>query len=87
VIEKAYISDMNDIRDNWFFKQHYTREELETLWEWIKEAGNNVNVLEHKGVWSGFHILDKDMKIDIAGQRTQEDCMNWMRRLGLNIMN
>lgn len=78
---------MKDIRDNWFFKQHYTHDEINLLWKWISEGGSDVEVKFHDGVWSGFHPLDKEMKIDLAGQSTQEDCINWMKRLGFGVMN
>jgi len=39
---------------------------------------SDVDVKKHNGKWSGFHPLDTEMKIDIAGQPTKEDCCNWM---------
>ncbi len=78
---------MQDVRNNWFFQQHYTKEELNTLWKWIEEGGDRVEVKEDKGVWSGYHVLDTEMRIDIAGQKTQQDCVNWIRKLGLTVIN
>ena len=76
-----------NIKDEWFMQQHYSTEELKKLQGWIDQSGNNVEVKEVDGKWSGFHILDKEMKIDLAGQSTKEDCCNWMKRLGFNVVN
>lgn len=76
---------MEDFRKEWFFNQHYSKEELETLWSWVCEGGDEVEVKEVNGRWSGFHPLDTEMKIDIAGQPTKEDCCNWMVRLGFKV--
>ena len=76
---------MKDFRDEWFFKEWYSPEELETLWNWVIEGGDIVEVKEQDGRWSGFHPLDTEMKIGLASQRTKEDCINWMKRLGFNI--
>lgn len=78
---------MKDIRNDWFFNQHYSKEELETLWAWMLKSGNKVNVKEKNKKWSGFHIEDSEMEIDIAGQPTEEDCRNWMKRLGFEVIN
>ena len=56
---------MQDFRNEWFFNQHYSKEELEQLWAWVQEGGSDVDVKEHNGKWSGFHPLDTEMKIDI----------------------
>jgi len=76
---------MKDFRNEWFFNQHYSKEELEQLWAWVEEGGSDVDVKEHNGKWSGFHPLDTEMKIDIAGQPTKDDCCNWMKRLGFGV--
>jgi hypothetical protein len=79
---------MEDFREDWFFKQWYTKDELHQLWEWCEKSGNYVNIkLNKNNRWSGFHIEDKDFKIDIAGQPTKTDCENWMKRLGFEIKN
>jgi len=37
-----YICDINetgsmkDFRNEWFFNQHYSKDELEQLWEWVQ---------------------------------------------------
>ena len=74
---------------NWFLKQHYTQTELEKLWGWIEKSGKNVKVecLHGDGKWSGYHIEDTDFEIDLAGQTTKEDCCNWMKRMGFNVVN
>ena len=77
---------MKDIREDWFYNQHYSKEELEKLWGWIQKSGNKVEVKKHNGLWSGFHIEDYDMEIDLAGQKTEEDCVNWMARLGFEVV-
>ena len=76
---------MSDIREEWFFKEWYTTDELQQLWEWCQEAGEYVTIEKNNGKWSGFHILDKNRTIDIAGQPTKNDCENWMQRLGFKI--
>jgi len=77
---------MKDFRNDWFFNQWYSKEELEKLWNWVEKSGNKVEVKEKNGKWSGFHIEDKDLEIDIAGQPTVEDCCNWMKRLGFEVV-
>lgn len=76
---------MKDFRDEWFFNEWYSKDELEQLWEWCEQSGPFVTIKENNGKWSGFHIEDKDMEIDIAGQPTKNDCKNWMKRLGFEI--
>jgi len=76
---------MKDFRNEWFFNQHYSTEEINQLWKWVEEGGTEVDVKEHNGKWSGFHPLDTEMTIDIAGQPTKEDCYNWMKRLGFGV--
>ena len=76
---------MKDFRNEWFFNQHYSKEELYQLWEWVQKGGEHIEVKKHNGKWSGFHPLDTEMKIDIAGQKTKEDCCNWMKRLGFKL--
>jgi len=76
---------MTDIRTDWFMNQWYSKEELQQLWEWIQEGGEFVTIQKNNDKWSGFHILDKDKKIDLAGQPTKTDCKNWMKRLGFEI--
>lgn len=78
---------MKDFREEWFFNQHYNKDELNQLWEWCEQSGNKVEIKERNGKWSGFHILDEDMDIDLAGQATKEDCCNWMTRLGFEPIN
>lgn len=77
---------MKDFRDDWFFNQHYSKDELNKLWNWVEKSNNHVNVKEHNGKWSGFHVLDTEMEIDIAGQPTKDDCGNWMKRLGFEVV-
>ena len=76
-----------NVEDDWFYNQHYSKEELKKLQNWINEFGNDVEVKEKNGKWSGYHIKDEAMEIDLAGQPTKEDCCNWMVRLGLNTVN
>lgn len=76
---------MKDFRDDWFFNEWYSKDELNQLWGWCEKSGFFVTIKEQNDKWSGFHIEDKDMKIDIAGQPTKTDCENWMKRLGFEI--
>ena len=78
---------MKDFRNDWFFNQHYSKEELTQLWKWVEEGGDALDVKKHNGKYSGFHPLDVKMTIDIAGQSTKKDCINWMKRLGFRILN
>lgn len=78
---------MNNLENDWFMNQHYTKEELSKLQKWVNEKGVDVEVKEQNGKYSGFHIMDENMEIDIAGQPTKEDCCNWMKRLGFNVIN
>ena len=76
----------DDIREDWFFNQWFSKEELEKLWQWIQKSGNNVNVREFKGKWTGFHIEDKDSEIDLVAMPTKKDCENWMKRMGFDVV-
>jgi len=76
----------NDFREDWFMNQWYSKEELERLWNWSQSSGFKVNVKLHNDKWSGFHIEDYDMEIDLAGQNAEEDCINWMSRLGFEVI-
>lgn len=78
---------MKDFRNEWFFNQWYSKDELEQLWNWVQVGGDGVNVKQHNGKWCGFHPLDTELKVDLAGQRTKEDCCNWMERLGFKVLN
>jgi hypoxanthine phosphoribosyltransferase len=77
----------NKITDSWFMNQWYSKEELQQLQEWIDKSGTNVEVKLKDSKWSGFHIEDKNMNIDLAGQDTEEDCRNWMKRLSFTVIN
>ena len=46
---------MKDFRNEWFFNQHYSKEELNQLWEWVQKGGEHIEVKKHNGKWSGFH--------------------------------
>ena len=76
---------MKDFINDRFLNQHYSKDELEQLWLWVQEGGSDVDVKLQNDKWSGFHPLDTEMKIDIAGQPTREDCCNWMERLGFGV--
>ena len=76
---------MKDFRDEWFFNEWYTKDELNQLWEWCEKSGNFFTIKENNGKWSGFHIEDTEKTIDIAGQPTKNDCKNWITRLGFQI--
>lgn len=78
---------MNDIREDWFFNQHYSKDELNQLWEWSQKSGEIVDIKINNGKWSGFHIEDTEFTIDIAGQSTESDCRIWMERLGFKVRN
>jgi len=78
---------MKDFRDEWFFNEWYTKDELNQLWEWCEKSGGIVDIKLNNEKWSGFHIEDKDFTIDIAGQSTENDCRNWMTRLGFEVRN
>lgn len=78
---------MDKLIDDWFMNQHYSKEELQQLDDWVEESGNDVVIKFINNKWSGFHVNDINLKIDIAGQETKEDCMNWMKRLGFNPVN
>jgi hypothetical protein len=76
-----------NITEEWFWNQWYDDRELRQLQEWIDTAGPNVIIRRKEdGKWSGFHVLDTELKIDIAGQPTKEDCTNWMKRLNLTVV-
>jgi len=79
---------MKDFRNEWFFKQWYSDNELNQLWEWCQKSGEFVDIrLNKHDKWSGFHIEDKDFTIELAGQPTETDCRNWMQRLGFKVRN
>lgn len=80
------MKDTKDFREDWFMNQWYSKEELETLWQWCQKSGFNVHVEYVNGKWSGFHIEDHNMQIDLAGQQTEEDCINWMGRMGFDVV-
>ena len=75
-----------DFREDWFMKQWYSEEELNKLWDWCQKSGFNVYIKCCDERWSAFHIEDYDMEIGLAGQRTEEDCVNWMGRMGFDVV-
>jgi Ser-tRNA(Ala) deacylase AlaX len=75
-----------DITKEWFWQQWYTAEELTKLQAWL-DISTEVSVKQNAdGKWAGFHTLDTEFEIDIAGQPTEEDCRNWMKRLRLTVI-
>ena len=48
---------MKDIRDDWFFSQHYTEDEMNKLWEYIVEGGTEVHV-KQTGLQAGQVFVD-----------------------------
>jgi hypothetical protein len=80
------MKDRTDFREDWFMNQWYSKEELERLWNWSQKSGFFVQVILHNDKWSGFHIEDENLEIDLAGQPTEEDCTNWMTRLGFEVV-
>ena len=80
------MKDTTDFRESWFMNQWYSKEELETLWNWSQKSGFNVHVEFVNGKWSGFHVEDYNMEIDLGGQPTEEDCVNWMGRMGFDVI-
>lgn len=80
------MKNTTDFRQDWFMNQWYSKEELEKLWIWCQKSGFNVHVECINEKWSGFHIEDCDMEIGLAAQPTEEDCINWMGRMGFDVV-
>lgn len=73
---------MEDFREEWFFKQHFSKTELDVLWQWCQKT-NNCVIYESGGKFSAFHELDAVGKtIDIVTMPTLDSCIVWLERLG-----
>jgi hypothetical protein len=72
---------MND----WFLNQHFSKEELEKMWNW-KQISNLTKAVEKDGSWVGFFVEDINQEVDIVDMPTQIDCENWLTRLGFDIV-
>jgi hypothetical protein len=72
---------MND----WFLNQHFSKEELEKMWNW-KQISNSAKAVEVDGVWIGFHVEDTNHEVDLVEMTTQNQCENWLSRLGFDVI-
>jgi len=76
---------MIDFRNEWFFNEWFSKEELEKLWNWTLEGGGKIKVKEVDGKYVGYHVMDKDFEIDLVSMPTEKDCQNWIKRLGFEV--
>lgn len=51
---------MKDFRNEWFFKQHYTTEELEQLWSWVEQGGDSVDIKLNAITTKQYDFLKKE---------------------------
>ncbi len=71
--------------EDWFFNQHFSKEELEKLWNW-KQISNLTKAVEKDGSWVGFHTEDANQEVDIVDMDSKEMCENWLSRLGFDVI-
>lgn len=72
---------MIDIREDWFMNQHFTKEELQILYDW-GEAIGRIEEEKEIGKFCLYHIKDIDKKIPLVYQPTAQDVRKWAERLG-----
>jgi len=72
---------MEDFRNDWFMNQHWSKDELETLWEWSKND-NNTKIIKTNGKYIGYHIKDLNNSISLISMKEKSQAINWIKRLG-----
>jgi hypothetical protein len=70
--------------NEWFLNQHFSKEELEKMWNW-SEISNTAIAVEKEGNWWGFLTEDVNQEIDIVVTEERIDCEHWLERLGFEI--
>lgn len=73
-----------DIRKDWFMNQHFTKEQLQQLYDWEQLSGKIVDIISHEGE-QGFtlhHIEDVERGIDLCFMKEEYMLRRWAERLG-----
>jgi catechol-2,3-dioxygenase len=71
---------------NWFLDQHFTKKELEKIWNW-SEISNTAVAVEKEGNWWGYMTEDKNQEVELVVMETKEACENWIKRLGFELFS
>lgn len=75
--------DGYDVREEWFMQQHFSKEELQQLFEWERKSGRVTEVKASvKEGFSLYHIEDVEGKIELCYMKEEYMLRRWAERLG-----
>jgi len=71
----------DDIRKSWFMQQHFTTEELESIYQWEQVSGKTAVVIPTDG-YSAYHVADTSKSICLCTMAEEYMLRRWIERLG-----
>ncbi len=74
-----------DIREDWFMNQHFSKTELQKIYEWEQKSGKVADVVAVVGGFDLYHSEDKRKKILLGFQKQEYMLRRWAERLGYKI--
>lgn len=84
---------MKDIREDWFMNKHFSKDELEEIYQWEQEAGkvakiitkDNFPDLLNDEYFALVHINDLSNRIILCSMKEEYMLRRWAERLGYTI--
>lgn len=74
-----------DVRKDWFMNQHFSKEQLQQIYDWEQKSGKVADVIQVEGGFSLHHIEDSEKKISLCGMDEEYMLRRWAERLGYKI--
>ncbi len=73
---------MEDVRKDWFMNQHFSKEQLQEIYDWEQISGKVADIIPTAEGFNLHHIEDKERKIDLCFMKEEYMLRRWAERLG-----